>query len=55
MAVYNKDSRLSEGCDGSPSIIPVINRLGVSLGVGDDSVGAVCAERGIDSAFLFLW
>lgn len=52
MAVYNKDSRLSEVVMAHPSIIPVINRLGVSLGVGDDSVGAVCAERGIDSAFF---
>ena len=36
MAVYNKDSRLSEVVMAHPSIIPVINRLGVSLGVGDD-------------------
>ncbi len=33
MAVYNKDSRLSEVVMAHPSIIPVINRLGVSLGV----------------------
>ena len=35
-----------------PSLIPVINRLGVSLGVGDDTIGVVCAARGIDSGFF---
>lgn len=35
-----------------PSLIPVVNRLGVTLGVGDATIGAMCQERGIDTDFF---
>lgn len=35
-----------------PSIISVVRRLGVSLGVGDDSIGAICRRLHIDSVFF---
>lgn len=52
MAIYNTNSRLSEAIMTHPSLIPVVNRLGVALGVGDDSIGSLCRARGIDPAFF---
>ena len=36
MALYNGQSRLRDVIFSHPAVIPVINRLGVRLGVGDD-------------------
>lgn len=52
MALYNVDSKLSDAIMAHPSLIPVINRLGVNLGVGDKSVGMVCAQTHISSDFF---
>lgn len=52
MALYNVDSKLSDAIMAHPSLIPVINRLGVVLGVGDKSVGTVCAQIHISSDFF---
>ncbi|MDE6299664.1 MAG: helix-turn-helix transcriptional regulator [Muribaculaceae bacterium] len=35
-----------------PSLIPVLERLGVVIGVGDDNVEAVCKRKGIDLRFF---
>ena len=35
MALYNGQSRLRDVIFSHPAVIPVINRLGVRLGVGD--------------------
>lgn len=42
------DSRLAQAIIENPSLIPVINRLGLDLGVGDSTVDATCAAHGID-------
>ena len=52
MAIYNKDSRLSEVLLSNPSLIPVVNRLGVKLGVGDKSIGEVCDIHNLDTIFF---
>ncbi|MBD5358206.1 MAG: helix-turn-helix transcriptional regulator [Bacteroides sp.] len=52
MALYNVDSKLSDAIMAHPSLIPVINRLGIVLGVGDKSVGIVCAQAHISSDFF---
>lgn len=52
MALYNRESKLSEAILTHPQLIPVINRLGVSLGVGDQNIGMICSRRGIDADFF---
>lgn len=52
MALYNVDSKLADAIMAHPSLISVVNRLGVVLGVGDQSVGAVCAQTHISSDFF---
>lgn len=52
MAIYDIDTRLSEAILSHPSLIPVIDRLGVSLGVGDRMIGEVCERCSIETAFF---
>ena len=52
MALYNVDSKLSDAIMAHPSLIPVVNRLGVTLGVGDLSIGAVCSLTHISPDFF---
>lgn len=52
MVIYNKDTRLSDALMQHPSLIPVIDRLGVTLGVGDETIGSVCYRCGIDVQFF---
>lgn len=52
MSLYNKESRLSDAILEHPQLIPVINRLGVELGMGDRTIGAICLEKGIDADFF---
>ena len=49
MAVYTKDSRLSEPIFEDPSIVAVINRFGIFLGVGDCTISEICVDAGIDT------
>ncbi len=52
MAILTKDSKLSEPIFLDPSIIPVINRFGIFLGVGDITVDEACLRYGIDCNFF---
>lgn len=52
MAVYTKDSKLSEPIFEDPSIVPVINRFGIFLGVGDDRILESCVRKGVDPDFF---
>jgi len=52
MALYNKDTKLADAVLANPQIIPVVNRLGVSLGVGDSSIGSTCVSAHIDPDFF---
>lgn len=44
--------QLSEVVEEHPSLIPVINRFGIRLGLGDKSVKAVCDTHRLDCDFL---
>lgn len=52
MALYNVDSKLSDAIMAYPSLIPVVNRLGVALGVGDQTIGTICGISHISSDFF---
>lgn len=52
MPVYNKDSRLSEPLFHDPSLIPVYNRFGIFLGVGDLSVREACEAHEVNLEFF---
>lgn len=43
---------MAEAIFSDLSLIPVINRLGIFLGVGDLSVGEVCTRDGVDPGFF---
>lgn len=43
---------MSEVVEEYPSLIPVINRFGIRLGLGDKSVLTICDEYGLDADFL---
>lgn len=44
--------QLSEVVEDHPSLIPVINRFGIRLGLGDKSVKSICEEYRLDTDFL---
>lgn len=52
MAIYNLESKLSDILMIHPDLIPVVSRLGVSLGVGDFVVREICESHGIDAPFF---
>lgn len=52
MALYNRDSKLSEAIMAHPNLIPVVNRLGIRLGVGDVTICSVCECCNIDADFF---
>lgn len=52
MPIFNKESKLADAVLSNPQLIPVVNRLGVNLGVGDASIGAICANENIDPDFF---
>ncbi|WP_293710568.1 helix-turn-helix transcriptional regulator [uncultured Parabacteroides sp.] len=44
--------QMSEVVEEHPSLIPVINRFGIRLGLGDKSVKTICDEYQLDADFL---
>lgn len=52
MAIYKKDSRLADALRHVPDLIPVINRFGIRLGVGDAAIEAICNRHGVDPEFF---
>ena len=52
MALINAECKLCEVILNEPSLIPVINRFGIVLGVGDKSIRTVCEEKKLDSEFF---
>lgn len=45
---------MSEVVDEHPSLIPVINRFGIRLGLGDKQIKTICEEHDLDSDFLLI-
>ena len=44
MPLVYPNMQMSEVVEEHPSLIPVINRFGIRLGLGDKSVKAICEE-----------
>ncbi len=52
MALINAETKLCDVILNEPALIPVINRFGIILGVGDKSIRTVCEEKKLDSEFF---
>lgn len=52
MALVTPETKLCDVIIDEPSVIPVINRFDIALGVGDKTVKTICEQRGIDATFF---
>jgi len=52
MALVTSETKLCDVILDEPSVITVINRFGIALGVGDKSVKEICRQKGIDTNFF---
>lgn len=52
MALLHPDSRLCDAILRDTSLIPVMARFGVSLGMGEKSIATVCEELQLDADFF---
>lgn len=52
MALIHAETKLCDVILHEPSVIPVINRFGIILGVGDKSIRTVCEEKNLDCEFF---
>lgn len=50
--LLTKESRLSEGIFLDSSLIPVIYRFGIALGVGDKTVEEICEQKKLSTGFF---
>lgn len=54
MALVTPDTKLCEVIVDEPSVVPVINRFDIVLGVGDRTIKSICKEKGIDTSLFFI-
>lgn len=52
MPLVYPNMQMSEVVEEYPSLIPVINRFGIRLGLGDKPVSKICGEYGLDTDFV---
>lgn len=52
MSLVKPETILSAVIDSEPSVIPVVNRFGISLGTGEVAVGQICAEKHLNTEFF---
>lgn len=52
MALVTPETKLCEVIVDEPSVVPVINRFDIVLGVGDRTIKSICKEKGIDTSFF---
>ena len=52
MVLVTPDTKLCEVIVDEPSVVPVINRFDIVLGVGDRTIKSICKEKGIDTSFF---
>lgn len=50
--LFSKDSRLCDAIFRDPSLIPVIDRFGISLGVGDKTIEEICKAHDMPADFF---
>lgn len=52
MPLFSFESRLCDAIFCDASLIPVIDRFGISIGVGDTSIDEACIRHGLNPEFL---
>lgn len=52
MPLYGKNHKVADIVFHNPASIPVFNRFGIRLGVGDVTLSQICAEKGLDETFV---
>jgi len=52
--LFSSDSRLSDLITAHPSLLTLLNRVGISLGFGDKSIADVCESSEISTDFFLL-
>jgi regulator of cell morphogenesis and NO signaling len=52
MELFSETSKLAAIIHKDNTLLPVINRLGLKLGVGDSTIRALCLKEGIDVNFF---
>lgn len=52
MALIKPSSQLNEIIAREPSVIQVMNRFGIFLGIGDSTIEAICADKKLDTDFF---
>ncbi len=50
--MYTTSTRLADVIFADHSVITLLNRFGITLGVGDRNIGVICEEKGIDASFF---
>ena len=52
MTLVYANMKMSEAIESHLALVPVVNRFGIRLGVGDDTVKAVCDAHNVDPDFF---
>jgi regulator of cell morphogenesis and NO signaling len=52
MTLIYPDMKLCDVLLSDQSLIPVVNRFGIRLGMGDKSIRTICDEMGLDASFF---
>lgn len=52
MGLLSFETPISAAIEQHPSLIPLVSRFGVRLGLGDKTIATVCIERQIDPEFM---
>ena len=50
--IITADTKLSDMVIADPTTVTVLNRFGITLGVGDSTVERICLEKGLDREFF---
>lgn len=54
MAIISSKKQLSEIINSYPEVITLINRFGITLGVGDKTIENICFEKNLDCDFFVM-
>ena len=54
MVLIDKDKKLSDVILEDPSIVTVLNRFNIFLGVGDKTIRQMCNEKKLNTDFFLI-
>ena len=54
MALLTSDMPLSAALEQHPTLIPLVSRFGIRLGLGDRSIGEVCRQHNVSTTLFLL-